>query len=203
MLLRGHICTTNPMLCRRFQPGLPCTTGRAEQAIAIRLSAPDLSPVGFELVEKHMLHDGDDQIIALDHTSVDGMVFNAPRCHDRYANLRFGPAPHTPAQRDVHGEILSDPPPQIVSQETLQIDPRRVHQNGRQQVKGSGRGPRISAASRKAVIQGRSISCPACGCQCESRSKRSFPKDAAGSRPDPPSSRRLNDRRRRSGRKKA
>jgi hypothetical protein len=28
--------------------------------------------VGFELVEEHMLHDGDDQIIALDRTSVEG-----------------------------------------------------------------------------------------------------------------------------------
>lgn len=43
-----------------------------KQDVSIRLSAPDLSSEGFELVEKRALHDGEDWIGALDYASDDG-----------------------------------------------------------------------------------------------------------------------------------
>lgn len=52
------------------------TIGWVEQDVAIRLSAPDLSSEGFDLIDKRALRNGDDQIVALDYVSKDGRAFS-------------------------------------------------------------------------------------------------------------------------------
>lgn len=56
--------------------------GWVEEDVAIRLSAPDLSSEGFQLIDKRALRNGDDQIVALDYAARDGRSFSlfiAPR----------------------------------------------------------------------------------------------------------------------------
>lgn len=58
----------------------------ADEGVAMRLSAPDLSSQGFTLVEKRGVRIGNDQIVALDYVAQDGRAFSlffAPRWSDR------------------------------------------------------------------------------------------------------------------------
>lgn len=66
--------------------GTPRAIDWVEQDVAIRLSAPDLSSEGFQLIDKRALRNGDDQIVALDYASEDGRTFSlfiAPRWENR------------------------------------------------------------------------------------------------------------------------
>lgn len=58
----------------------------ADDGVAMRLSAPDLSSEGFTLVENRGVRIGKDQIVALEYVSQDGHAFSlfiAPRWSDR------------------------------------------------------------------------------------------------------------------------
>ncbi|SFE70341.1 anti-sigma factor family protein [Roseivivax sediminis] len=73
--------------------------GWLQEDVAIRLSAPDLSSEGFQLIDKRAVHDKDARIVALDYVAQDGRSFTlflAPRWEDRPGTIvedeRYGVA---------------------------------------------------------------------------------------------------------------